>query len=92
MKNTKTEYTSDQRTPIILPEMEQLLPPLSVEQFSSLGRDIPENSCYTSVVINEDLVIVDGHNRFQICEKHSLLFRMLVFSFADLLVSASDKM
>lgn len=85
MKNTKTEYTSDQRTPVVLPEMEQLLPPLSVEQFSSLERDILESGCYAPIIINEDLVIVDGHNRFRICEKHGLPFRMLVFSFADLL-------
>lgn len=85
MRNTKTEYTSNQRTPVVLPEMEQLLPPLSVEQFSSLERDILENGCYAPIVVNEELVIVDGHNRFQICEKHSLPFRMLVFSFYDLL-------
>ena len=33
----------------------------------------------------EDMVIVDGHNRFCVCEKHGLPFRMLVFSFQDLL-------
>ena len=85
MNNTKTEYTSDQRTPVVLPEMEQLLPPLSAEQFSSLERDILENGCYAPIVVNEELAIVDGHNRFRICEKHGLPFRMLVFSFADLL-------
>lgn len=85
MKNTKTEYTSDQRTPVVLPEMEQLLPPLSAEQFSSLERDILESGCYAPIIVNEELVIVDGHNRFRICEKHDLPFRMLVFSFADLL-------
>jgi len=85
LKNTKTEYTSDQRTPVVLPEMEQLLPPLSAELFSSLERDILESGCYAPIIVNEELVIVDGHNRFRICEKHGLPFRMLVFSFADLL-------
>nr|WP_326165689.1 hypothetical protein [uncultured Oscillibacter sp.] len=85
MKNTKTEYTSDQRTLVVLPEMEQLLPPLSAEQFSSLERDILESGCYAPINVNEELVIVDGHNRFRICKKHGLPFRMLVFSFADLL-------
>ena len=36
MINTKTEYSSSERTPIALPEMEQLLPPLGAEQFSVL--------------------------------------------------------
>ena len=85
MQNTKTEYSSSERTPVVLPEMEQLLPPLSGEQFSALEEDILENGCYAPVIVNEDMVIVDGHNRFRICEKHSLPFRMLVFSFTDLL-------
>ena len=85
MQNTKTEYSSSERTPVVLPEMEQLLPPLSEEQFSALEGDILENGCYALIIVNEDMVIVDGHNRFRICEKHGLPFRMLVFSFADLL-------
>lgn len=50
-----------------------------------LESDILENGCYASIIVNEDVVIVDGHNRFRICEKHGLPYRMLVFSFADLL-------
>ena len=41
MQNTKTEYNSSERTPVVLPEMEQLLPPLGGEQFSSLERGYP---------------------------------------------------
>lgn len=85
MQNTKTEYGSDQRTPVVLRSMEELLPPLSAEQFSALESDILENGCYAPIVVNEDMVIIDGHNRFRICEKHGLPFRMLVFSFSDLL-------
>ena len=85
MQNKNVEYSSSERTPIVLPEMEQLLPPLSGEQFSSLEQDILENGCYTPIIVNEKMVIVDGHNRFRICEKHNLPFQMLVFSFADLL-------
>ena len=85
MQNTKTEYSSSERTPVVLPEMEQLLPPLSGEQFSSLESDILENGCYAPIIVNEDMVIIDGHNRFRICEKHGLHYKMLVFSFVDLL-------
>ena len=85
MQNTKIEYSSSERTPVVLLEMEQLLPPLSEEQFSSLENDILENGCYTQIIVNEDMVIVDGHNRFRVCEKHGLPYKMLVFSFADLL-------
>ena len=85
MQNTKTEYNSSERAPVILPEMEQLLPALSEEQFSALESDILEHGCYAPIIVNEDMVIVDGHNRFRVCEKHGLPFKMLVFSFADLL-------
>ena len=85
MQNTKIEDSSSDWTPVVLPEMEQLLPPLSVEQFSALESDILANGCYAHIIVNEDIVIVDGHNRFRICEKHGLPFKMLVFSFKDLL-------
>ena len=80
MQNTKVEYSSSDKTPVVLPELEQLLPPLSGEQFSALEADILENGCYAPIIVNEDMVIVDGHNRFRICEKHGLPFAMLVFS------------
>ena len=72
LKNTKIEYSSSERTPIVLPEMEQLLPPLSGEQFSALEKDILENGCYAPIIVNEDMTVIDGHNRFRICEKHNL--------------------
>ena len=85
MQNTKTEYSSSERTPVVLPEMEQLLPPLSGEQFSALESDILENGCYAPIIVNEDMVVIDGHNRLRICEKHGLPYIILVFSLADLL-------
>ena len=85
MQNTKTEYSSSERTPVVLPEMEQLLPPLSGEQFSALESDILENGCYAPIIVNEDMVVIDGHNRLRICETHGLPYKILVFSFADLL-------
>ena len=65
--------------------MEHLLPPLSGEQFSSLESDILESGCYAPIIVNEDMTVIDGHNRFRICEKHGLPYKMLVFSFTDLL-------
>ena len=43
MQNTKTEYSSFERMPVVLSEMEQLLPPLSAEQFFALEGYIFEN-------------------------------------------------
>ncbi len=83
MKNTGTEYMSTERTPTVRPDFAQLLPPLSDEQLSLLEADILKNGCYAPVIVNEDLVIVDGHNRASICDKHGVPYRMAVFSFED---------
>ena len=85
MRNTGIEYTSAERTPTILPELAELLPPLSGEQLAALEKDILKNGCYTSIIVNEDLVVIDGHNRKSLCDKHGLPYQMLVFAFDDLL-------
>ena len=85
MRNTGAEYTSSERTPTILPELAELLPPLSGEQFAALEKDILQNGCYSPIIVNEDLVVIDGHNRQRICEQHGLPYRMAVFAFDDLL-------
>ena len=85
MKNTGITYASDERSPVILPEMAELLPPLSAEQLDALEADLIKNGCYSPVIVNEDMVIIDGHNRQALCEKHDLPYTMAVFSFEDLL-------
>ena len=85
MKNTGITYTSAERSPVILPEMAELLPPLSAEQLDALEADLIKNGCYAPIIVNEDLVIIDGHNRQALCEKHDLPYTMAVFSFEDLL-------
>jgi ParB-like chromosome segregation protein Spo0J len=56
----------------VLPELSQLLPPLDGEQLSVLEADILTNGCYSPVIVNEDLVIVDGHHRQKICQEHDI--------------------
>ena len=85
MKNTGITYTSAERSPVILPEMAELLPPLSAEQLDALEADLIKNGCYSPIIVNEDMVIIDGHNRQALCEKHDLPYTMAVFSFEDLL-------
>ena len=83
MKNTGITYTSAERSPVILPEMAELLPPLSAEQLDALEADLIKNGCYSPIIVNEDMVIIDGHNRQALCEKHGLPYTMAVFSFED---------
>ena len=85
MKNTHIEYSSTERTPTVLPEFAELLPPLTREQLDALEQDIIANGCYAPVIVNEDMVVIDGHNRKSVCEKHGIPYRMAVFSFEDAL-------
>ena len=85
MRNTGIEYGSADRTPVVLPEMADLLPPLTGEQIAALEADLLKNGCYSPVIVNEDMVIIDGHNRQSLCEKHGIPYKMAVFSFEDLL-------
>ena len=85
MRNTRTIYSSTERTPTVLPEMAELLPPLTGEQLAALETDILKNGCYSPVIVNEDMVVIDGHNRQRLCEQHGLLYQMAVFSFEDML-------
>ncbi len=70
MRNTGIEYSNTERTPMLLPEME---------------TDLLKNGCYSPVIVNEELVIIDGHNRQMLCEKHGIPYKMAVFSFEDML-------
>ena len=85
MKTTGIVYRSTERTPTVLPELAGLLPPLSGEQLAALEADLLQNGCYSPVIVNEELVIVDGHNRQSLCEKHGIPYNMAVFAFDDLL-------
>ncbi len=85
MRNTGIRYSSKERMPTVLSEMAELLPPLSGEQLAALEADLLENGCYAPVIVNEDMVIVDGHNRQKLCQQHGIPYEMAVFSFVDLL-------
>ena len=77
MRNTGIQYTSTERTPTVLPELAELLPPLSEERISALRADLQCNGCYAPV-------IVDGHNRQKLCQELGIPYQMTVFAFEDL--------
>ncbi len=83
MKNTGITYEPTEQTPVISPAFADLLPALSDEQYAALEADVLQNGCYSPIIVNEDMTIVDGHHRHEICEKHGLPYRMAVFAFED---------
>ena len=85
MKNTGTLYRSTEKTPAVFPEFRDLLPPLSQEQQEALEKDILQNGCYAPLIVDQELRVVDGHNRLSICQSHEIPYTMLVFEFEDAL-------
>ena len=85
MKNTGTLYRSTEKTPTVFPEFCDLLPPLSQAQQEALEKDILQNGCYSPLIVDQELRVVDGHNRLSICQSHEIPYTMLVFEFEDAL-------
>lgn len=85
MRNTGIVYKSEDRKPQVASEFAELLPNLSDEQYTALKTDILQNGCYSPVIVDENMRIVDGHNRQRICEENNIPYTMAVFEFDDAL-------
>lgn len=83
MEGIKREYTSDERSPIIDPELRDLFPPITDEEREALTADILKNGCYSPMICMEDMMLVDGHHRYDICTEHDIPYRMVILDFED---------
>ncbi|KAB7726638.1 hypothetical protein F5984_23715 [Rudanella paleaurantiibacter] len=82
----------------ILPELQALIPPLLPDELSQLETNIRRDGCREALLVwettqgivqqTEDLtpayVLIDGHNRYTICQKNGLDFRMNLRSFSSM--------
>ena len=59
---------------IIDPEFAVLIPPLTPDEFSGLEKSILKEGCRDAIIVWGN-IIVDGHNRFNICSKHNIPYR-----------------
>lgn len=63
-------------------EFKSLIPPLSHDEFIGLEQSLLSEGCRDAIVLWNDTVI-DGHNRFQICQKHGIKFSTVSREFDD---------
>ena len=62
--------------PLVDPEFHALIPPLAPEEFAQLEANIVKDGCRDALVLWKGFnILVDGHNRFNICEKHGLPYK-----------------
>ncbi len=54
-------------------EFKALIPPLTKEEYEQLEQNVIAHGCRDPLCVWND-TLVDGHNRYEICEKHSLAY------------------
>jgi N6-adenosine-specific RNA methylase IME4 len=64
------------------PEFKALIPPLAPEEYAQLESNIIAEGCRDPLVV-WDGVLVDGHNRYEICTKHDIGFETVAKEFKD---------
>ena len=64
-------------------KLRDVLIPLTDEKFAALEDDILRNGCIQPIIVWNG-TIVDGHNRYAICQKHGIPFKMVEHDFADM--------
>ena len=55
-------------------EFKSLIPPLTTEEYNGLEQDIIRDGCLDPLKIWND-TIIDGHNRYEICQKYNIEFQ-----------------
>lgn len=83
----------------IIPELEALIPPLNFDEAEQLEANLIKNGCREALLIwatTESLVnpltekstpcyvLVDGHNRFRICQKNKIDFQIHLVSYKNM--------
>jgi N6-adenosine-specific RNA methylase IME4 len=68
--------------PKIDPELQRLIPPLSTEEHDLLEASILEHGCRDPLVVWRG-TLIDGHNRFEICQRHGIEFSTVEIDLPD---------
>lgn len=63
-------------------EFKDLIPAISEEELKGLEESIIKEGCRDPLVLWDD-IIIDGHNRFDICTRHEIKFKTVVKGFDD---------
>ena len=69
-------------------EFKNLIPPLTAEEYAQLEQNILDYGIRDSLVVTalpgeSDTVLIDGHNRFEIAQKHDLAYNVRRLDFKD---------
>lgn len=80
---------------LIDPEFQSLIPKLSEKEYAQLEENILADGCRDPLVvwrfmeddhdigISSEMVLIDGHNRYEICSTHSIEYDIVEYDFTD---------
>ena len=77
------EYQTIKMNITINPEYSELVNPLSDAEYYVLKNSISEKGLHLPIIINQDNVILDGHNRLKICKELGIEPKFEVKEFQD---------
>ena len=60
---------------VIDPEFKELIPPLTDDEFKQLEANLLRDGCKEPLTV-WDGILIDGHNRYDICQQHSIKFKV----------------
>lgn len=67
-------------------EFKSLIPPLSADEYKKLEENIVADGCRDSLVLwdrETEYILIDGHNRYKICQENSVRFNVYLVKFPD---------
>ena len=63
-------------------EFRTIIPPLTKEEYANLEESLRHEGCRDAILVWDD-VIVDGHNRYEICRKWNIPYRVIRLKFTS---------
>lgn len=58
------------------PEFKAVIPPLTGKDFDNLEKSILNEGCRDALILWNN-ILIDGHNRYEICKKHNIPFKTI---------------
>ena len=71
---------------VVTDKLKNIITPLGKEEFQQLHDNIVEEGCREPLIVWEKkgkYILVDGHNRYQICTRHNIPFQVVTRKFKD---------
>ena len=63
-------------------EFKALIPAMSVDEYNGLEQSLLTEGCRDALVV-WDNILIDGHNRYEICQKHGIVFKTVGMDFEN---------